>query len=281
MKKTITLNDYHIRSRYGISILSHTETYPLFHNHTYYEVHIQKEGSILHSFNENIEQLIKGDVVLISPQLSHSLSVDETNKSAFEYINLPVQSHIFLEIVKALNVPRLNHFIENSEALIKIHLDDKELSRLLESYDKLQAIPNQDKPDFSISVKFFLISILSIIHDKTCEFATPLPQWLTDFLLQINTPTSYRLNITQLCNFTFYSHSHLCKLFKKYMGVSLNHYFTQIKINYAAHLLRSTDYSITYIANEIGLDNQGYFSQLFKKEFRESPLAYRKHNKSV
>lgn len=282
MEKNITtLSDFHIRSKYGISILAHTEPYTIVHNHTYYEIHIQKKGTILHFFNNNVETLKQGDIVLISPQLTHSLNVDKSAPQDFEYVNLPVQSTIFLEIAKALDMPRLNSFINNSEALIKIHLENDEFDKLMAEYDKLQRIPNKDKPDFSISVKFFLLSILSVLHDKTSEFATPLPGWLTDFLLKINNPAAYKLTVNELCEYTFYSHSHLCKLFKQYMGVSLTHYFTQLKLNYAAYLLRNTDYSISYITGEIGLDNQGYFSGLFKKSFRETPLSYRKNNKSV
>jgi AraC family transcriptional regulator, transcriptional activator of pobA len=43
----------------------------------------------------------------------------------------------------------------------------------------------------------------------------------------------------------------------------------------AARLLRFTDMQVGEIAFRVGLDDQLYFSRAFKRQYRESPLAYR------
>ena len=106
-----------------------------------------------------------------------------------------------------------------------------------------------------------------------------LPDWLIDFLNTLNNPALFQTRIEDLSKFTYYTHTHLCFLFKKHMGVTLHHYFTQLKMNHAAFLLRTSKQSISYIAQQVGFENQGHFAILFKKQFFDSPTTYRKKNK--
>ena len=53
-------------------------------------------------------------------------------------------------------------------------------------------------------------------------------------------------------------------------------YLLTIRMNNAASLLESTDYSMAEISAIVGYDNPLYFSRLFKKQNRVSPSEYRK-----
>lgn len=48
------------------------------------------------------------------------------------------------------------------------------------------------------------------------------------------------------------------------------------RLDKAKEYLLTTDLSINAIAEEIGFDNEGYFSRIFKKYFGCSPREYRK-----
>ena len=64
--------------------------------------------------------------------------------------------------------------------------------------------------------------------------------------------------------------------FKKYKGVSPINYLINIRISEAKHLLQTTNYSVSKIAQSIGFSSQSYFSQVFRKELEMTPLQYRK-----
>ena len=71
------------------------------------------------------------------------------------------------------------------------------------------------------------------------------------------------------------SESHFAHLFKKETGLSFVEYVNQKKIQRAEYLLTHTSLRIGEIAMQIGLDNQNYFSSMFRKYKGKSPVEYR------
>ena len=55
------------------------------------------------------------------------------------------------------------------------------------------------------------------------------------------------------------------------MGVTLQTYFTTLKMNYAALLLRTTSLKVVDITNRIGYTNQGHFFRAFQNPFQNVP----------
>lgn len=68
---------------------------------------------------------------------------------------------------------------------------------------------------------------------------------------------------------------YLAKLYKKRTGVSLKTYINQYRIEKAKELLRTSDKSISDIAEAVGFDNFSYFSTLFKNLTGLSPKDYK------
>lgn len=69
----------------------------------------------------------------------------------------------------------------------------------------------------------------------------------------------------------------LSSLFERQMGVSPNMYLTDLRIQKAKLLLRTSNLSIAHIAESIGYRDHFYFSRVFKKETGLSPTLYRRH----
>ena len=68
---------------------------------------------------------------------------------------------------------------------------------------------------------------------------------------------------------------YLQKQFKRYVGVSPTEYCIYLRINRAKELMRSTYATIGDISREVGIENVGYFTRLFKQHEGMSPQAYR------
>ncbi len=64
--------------------------------------------------------------------------------------------------------------------------------------------------------------------------------------------------------------------FKRYTGVTPQQYITDIRINKAKELLRTSSFNISEISTYIGYHNPLYFSRIFKKITGVSPSAYKK-----
>jgi signal transduction histidine kinase/DNA-binding LacI/PurR family transcriptional regulator/AraC-like DNA-binding protein len=71
------------------------------------------------------------------------------------------------------------------------------------------------------------------------------------------------------------SKSYLSRVFKIEMGISLWDYLNRFRNQKAKELLLLTDVSITEIAAEVGYDDVGYFSRVFREIIGCSPRGYR------
>ena len=67
---------------------------------------------------------------------------------------------------------------------------------------------------------------------------------------------------------------YLSRLFKKEMGNTFNNYVTEVRINKAKHLLRTTYKSIKEVCFDTGFNSQPYFCMVFKKLEGMSPSEY-------
>ena len=77
-------------------------------------------------------------------------------------------------------------------------------------------------------------------------------------------------------NYTYVSH-----FFKDYLGASFVEYISELRVQKAAELLRSTSLSISRIANDVGYANATVLIKIFKKYTGITPGTYRKNNTTV
>ena len=277
MKTSRTLSEFHIRSREGISAMLHFRPYPLMHDHVYHELNLQTEGSVLHCFQDGSQELIKaGDLILIAPHLTHSY---RDSGEVCEYINLPIQTKLFNTISDFLKIPRLEQFLKQRELMLKVTLSNADLVAFKKTFSSIELSDASDE-DKTLRYKFFLIDLLKqFVHtpaDSAVGGKTSYPDWLQTFILRLQNPEMFLMPLDQIVSSTGYSHSHLCKLFKKYTGHTLQNYIIALKMQYAARMLTESDYPISYIATEIGYSTQGHFTKVFESNFFESPNGYRK-----
>lgn len=67
----------------------------------------------------------------------------------------------------------------------------------------------------------------------------------------------------------------ISRRFREDTGIKLTTYIHRVKMNEAAHLLRYTNYSISYISSLLGYSSQSYFNRIFRKEYQMTPMQYR------
>lgn len=91
-----------------------------------------------------------------------------------------------------------------------------------------------------------------------------------------------RITVNELAEYTNLSSSHLSKLFKKEVGISISEYIREEKINTAQNLLNYSELSLIEIANYLGFASQSHFIQTFEKYMGITPKKYRdKHFRAI
>ncbi len=71
---------------------------------------------------------------------------------------------------------------------------------------------------------------------------------------------------------------YISRLLKKNTGYTFLEILTSIRMTKAAELLRKTDINISQISESVGINDQRYFSQVFKKIFNQTPRHFRNLN---
>ena len=84
------------------------------------------------------------------------------------------------------------------------------------------------------------------------------------------------IDLNELAQVANISPSTVIRLFKKHLSLTPVQYINQFRINQAQKILSRTNQPISTVARQVGIEDQFYFSKLFKTHTGSSPLAYRK-----
>lgn len=82
------------------------------------------------------------------------------------------------------------------------------------------------------------------------------------------------LNIEKIAKELHYSKNYFGQLFKQEMGMSVNEYINQVRVQKAKALLLDGNLKIGQIAEKVGFSDQQYFSRIFKKIVGCMPSEY-------
>ena len=85
-----------------------------------------------------------------------------------------------------------------------------------------------------------------------------------------------KISVEHLAKISNISQSYLKKLFVKRFGVTPIKYILQLKINYAADLLKTGIYTISQVAEICGYNNVYFFSRQFKEYMGTTPTQIKK-----
>lgn len=89
--------------------------------------------------------------------------------------------------------------------------------------------------------------------------------------------TNIHLTVSDVANHFGFSRSYFTHRFKQELGFNLSAFIIRCKLEEAKYLLAYTDKSISDISNYLCFSSQSHFQTSFKKQYRITPLEYRKN----
>ncbi len=90
---------------------------------------------------------------------------------------------------------------------------------------------------------------------------------------------SYGITVSQIADHLGVSRSHLFRVFKENMGVSVQEYLLSFRLKRAETLIESTDMNIKEIMYSCGFNDLPNFSRQFRKAYGIPPGAYRNNKR--
>ncbi|WP_292699483.1 MULTISPECIES: AraC family transcriptional regulator [unclassified Nostoc] len=82
------------------------------------------------------------------------------------------------------------------------------------------------------------------------------------------------LSLSAIANELGMSRYYFCHLFKRSTGISPHQYLIQQRVEWAKHLLKRSELTITVIALECGFANQSHFAKCFRKHTGMNPKKF-------
>jgi AraC-like DNA-binding protein len=95
-------------------------------------------------------------------------------------------------------------------------------------------------------------------------------------LAYLNANYNKKVSLQEISKFCYCSASYVSHIFKNKNGKTIKGYTNLLRINKAKKLLVSTNLPVKEIAYLVGFEDSNYFTNIFRLEYGESPIKYRK-----
>lgn len=188
---------------------------------------------------------------------AHQQEYDSISKIPFSELEL------YIQVLASLS----NYIVETALYKNKIIYSYEQFHKGLETIFSEHTVFNLNPPqpnnlyvspsiEISASNKYSILSPAFDYIDSHPYDTIPLPQ------------------MAALCHI---SPSYFSRLFSQKIGKPFSQYMTRIKIEKSKELLRTTDWSIAKISDELNFNSPGYYIKVFKKYEGLTPFMYKKH----
>lgn len=264
----------------------HLILYP--HVHDELEMIYLLKGSLWVNIDDEIKILGKDDMVILNRLAPHEFKPYNINEN-LEYILLQFKPNNVFDN-KKINIKFLEPFFHTNKFVYYIGNKDRE--SLGEIVDTLTSLCNHIKnPGFAyeLIVQSELIKLLFLFHQNQIFSSAPQDinnrikhvQRIANLQKYIDLHYAEDITVGLACELAQLDYHYFSRLFKQETGKTFVEYLNMIRLLKAENLLTSTNYSIAYIAESVGMSNVTYFNRVFKNHYGETPTVYRKRHGTV
>lgn len=287
----ILTESMYINNHTDVAIVKHPRYMARFdHSHTFFEVSYVVDGTcnhVIHAYgaSESVT-LQRGDVFILPPSIVHNILVDDDSVVVNILMRRSTFDNTFLQGLPTGSV--LSNFFtgilySGSYAnFLLFRTDDAPLVRdtfysILQEYHHGEVFASKI---INQLLGLFFLYLLRECGDRvriSREYhreARCIPAII--HYLESNYATA---SIAALARHFGYDGSHLSRLYKSYTGATLRETLCQIRMRHSSELLRASERSVDEIASLVGYRDVSSFIRRFRRQFGETPLQYRVHNR--
>ena len=233
------------------------------HYHNFYEVYYMVEGKGTYFINDQIYDIVSGDIIFVPPNTIHS-----TDYGDKEY------ERILLEFSDTMIPKFLQDRLRDIPSLYRHPGVAREIYLILRDIET--EYKNSD--EFSVHEMSYLIShlLVTLIRNLSAvKVVHSRDAVISEVVAFIKENYQTGISLRQLADVHFISPEHLSRSFKKETNFGFNEFISLVRLQKAEQLLKERDgRSISEIAYSCGFNDSNYFSDKFKRTYGMSPLQY-------
>lgn len=258
------------------------------HSHDFWEISYVYEGRGNHYTSDDNKTLLKeNEFVFLSPGTKHCITSPPKNKGALirvcnclitqDYLNRALKKYFMINELDGFS---FNNLISQKNPFCLQLSDDSNTvyNTLMMIAHEYNHFTSGSEIIISNAVIHFLIQTARIYEAKQSnKISIHTKNEVMDELIKyIKSNFGSKLSLEFLAEHTHFSREYLSRYFKQYTGQNISDFLTDIRINKAKSLLRSTTHSINDISMYCGYPSISNFQKAFKRLTLLSPSAYRK-----
>lgn len=253
------------------------------HWHYFIEFLYIIEGAVRLECDNDIYYLKAGDMILIYPQLIHSIYADTDEHTRYYVLKFDLNR---LDMDNS-SIPRFRNLFDNARHNHNIpFILHKELTNstiLAEYFVTCIEEMNQKNYGYDLLVRSSIYSILAIIvrywrrygfdFRNTRSIDTDVYS-LNNILEYIDNHAGEQLRVEDLAKMCNISYSFFAKKFRELYGRSCKEYIEYVRISKAENLLLFSKNDLSSISQESGFSDCSHFIKVFKKWKGITPKQY-------
>lgn len=268
-KRVINYDSFYIREHAYTNLI--TSSRNVMHGHTFWEFAICLSGEYQNDIDGQRLLLSEGNVCLMRPEDVHNPH-NYRNRHAHRDIYVPEEK--MKRICDAFDLTLYDR-LKAKPLQLNFYLGKFELDMLAKDLDYLGVLQNENSPDCDILLSVAVSYILGFWIKKG-DSKKNIPEEIVALVNKIDGGAFLDNTIKEIAGLSYYSHAYVCKLFKKYMGMTLHDYVIKCKMEYSMHLIADPNLRIIDISNMIGYDVPSSYVNAFKKRYGMAPSEMRK-----
>ncbi len=119
--------------------------------------------------------------------------------------------------------------------------------------------------------------VCALIDEVTRVGSAPNPRagWIGTVRDVLHDAHDRTVSLDELATIVGVNRSHLARVFKSKLGMSVGQYHRAVRIHRAAQRLSDTRVSMARVAQETGFADQAHLTRVFRNHFKVTPSAYR------
>ncbi len=241
------------------------------HDHSFFEIFYLLDGSIEHEFNGKKTLLRAGDIYFLNPEDSHIFLREKDNIA--KHRDIILRKNFFRSVCNYISPDLYADYTENK---IKkhFHLSPTKMNEFENAFRNISTL-STTRPDLAMaSARATLAELFGLLISHQIEAQLRYPEWFQKLLDQFNNPAKLCEGLDGILSTCFYSKEHICRVFKKLMGVTMTEYLNIKRLEQAANLLIYTQQQVTKISNDLGFSSVSYFNKIFKEKYGCSPTHF-------
>ena len=263
----------------------HKEFTEGYHYHDFYEAQFyfnndpetkdEPLGTIM--LGDEMYKPKNGDVFLINMFDSHYIQMD--NKKHYDRYCVSISPTLMLFICSE-HSNLFNIYNKSNRNYPLMHMTEHQQQLFLQMYHDFEVRLKDMEHGKRFLEQSLLFGIIAQLYDIYYTETQIAPtdslhmSTLTTLVRYIDEHIAEDLSLKQLSEVTNFSTYHLCRIFKKNTGTTLNKYIVSKRIE-NAKLLLAGDASIQTISKEVGFNNYNHFYRCFRQIVGINPADYR------